>query len=79
MSKITKNSKFFEIARHTAQKSTMTHKIGCVVVYKGKVLISKYNEDAFVRIRGTQFRSHAEMRALAALYKKCAQERHRIA
>ena len=38
-----KEARFFELARRQAENGQFPHKIGCVVIYKGRVISEGYN------------------------------------
>ena len=66
------NMKYFNLAIIEATKSQMEHKIGCVAVYKKKVIASGYNYDGFVQIIGSKLRAHAEMCTIVKLLRRSA-------
>lgn len=71
--------KFVNAAMTEAEKSTMSARIGCVAVLRGRVIASAYNNDGFVKVAGSRYRCHAETFVIARLLRQYAQGRSKVA
>ena len=68
-------SKFIRAAMTEAEKSTMSARIGCVAVTRGRVIATGFNIDNFVKINGRRFRGHAEAFVFSRLLRSYPQGR----
>jgi len=59
--------KFVEMATISANKSTMEHRHGCVIVYKNKVVVTAHNYRVYFYSHG--YSIHAEIEAIRRLKK----------
>lgn len=63
-----KQIEYFEIAAKSAQKSSITHKHGCVIVLEGEIISTGWNH--YTEYMSCLYSTHAEIDALSKIPKK---------